>query len=279
MPGSTFDLDAYFKRISYDGARSPALDAVRTVVARHVENIPFENLSPLLRIPVQLDIESLQNKLLRAGRGGYCYEQNLLLSAALRAMGFSVTGLAARVLMDAHNNDKPPRTHMLVLMELNNGPWIVDAGFGGTTPTAPLRLEPGIEQPTPHESYRIVETGRSYVLQMRAAEGWRPQYEFDLVEQCLSDYEVPNWYVSTHPKSHFTNHLLAARSAPDRRLGLLDNRFTVRYANGRKDERVLATASDLRSVLEAEFGLRLPESPELEAMLREVASRERGAVA
>ncbi len=91
------DLDAYFQRIGYDGERTPTLATLRAIHARHATMIPFENLSPLLRQPVRLDLSSLQDKLIHQGRGGYCFEHNLLLRAALLALGFQVRGLAARV--------------------------------------------------------------------------------------------------------------------------------------------------------------------------------------
>src|SRR4249920_3430118 len=91
-------LDEYFQRIGHTGPRSPTLDTLRALHLRHTTTIAFENLSPLLGWPVHLDIESLHQKLVRDGRGGYCFEQNLLFSHALRALGFRVAGLAARVL-------------------------------------------------------------------------------------------------------------------------------------------------------------------------------------
>jgi hypothetical protein len=42
-----------------------------------------------------------------------------------------------------------PLTHRLTLVEFPEGNFIADVGFDGQTPTAPLRLEPGLEQITP----------------------------------------------------------------------------------------------------------------------------------
>ena len=91
------DLDAYFARIGYRGARAPTLEALTRIHALHVEAIPFENLSPFLGEPVPLDLESLQRKLVAGGRGGWCFEHNLLFSYMLLAMGYGVRRLAARV--------------------------------------------------------------------------------------------------------------------------------------------------------------------------------------
>lgn len=96
---------------------------------RHAEAIPFENLNPLLRWPVRLDAPSLQRKMVRAGRGGYCFEQNLLLSHALTALGFRVTGLAARMLWNVPEGVVTPRGHMLLCVDIDEQPYIVDVGF------------------------------------------------------------------------------------------------------------------------------------------------------
>ena len=110
------DIDAYFERIGYTGDRAPTLDTLRAVHLRHAQTIAFENLNPLLKRPVRLDPASLEQKLIREGRGGYCFEQNLLLRHVLEALGFRVTGLIARVLW--YTTETPtPRTHMVLRVE------------------------------------------------------------------------------------------------------------------------------------------------------------------
>ncbi len=269
----TIDLEAYLRRIGYEGARSPTLDTLRAIQARHTDAIAFENLDPLLKWPVRLDVESLQRKMVRGGRGGYCYEQNILLSHALQALGFKVTSHAARVLWNAAvAGAAPPRTHMLLRVDLDGHPWIVDAGFGVMTPTGPLRLEPGAEQATPHEPFRLASERDGFVLQARIRGEWKALYRFDLQVQLLSDYEIANWYVSTHPESRFVNELMAARPAPGRRYTLLDNEFTVHHLDGNTEKRVLTSAVEFRTVLERDFHLTLPPAPELEALLQRLAA-------
>src|SRR5690606_104383 len=92
------DTEAYFNRINYSGDRTPTLGTLQRIHSLHPKHLPFENLNPLLRIPVKLDLESLSQKMLKQRRGGYCFEHNLLLKAVLESIGFSVRGLAARVL-------------------------------------------------------------------------------------------------------------------------------------------------------------------------------------
>jgi len=144
---TTIGLGAYFSRIGYLGVRTPALETLERIIARHTEAIPFENLNPLLRWPVRLDPASLEEKMVRGGRGGYCFEQNLLLKSALNALGYRVTGLAARVLWNVPEGAITPRTHMLLRVDMGERPFIVDVGFGGLTLTGVLRLEPAPSNP------------------------------------------------------------------------------------------------------------------------------------
>ena len=267
------DLGAYLRRIGHAGACEPTLDTLRAILVRHTNAIAFENLNPLLKWPVRLDEESLQRKLVREGRGGYCYEQNILLSHALQALGYSVTGLAARVLWNsAVAGAVPPRTHMLLRVVLDGQSWLADAGFGVLTPTGPLRLKVDEEQATPHEPFRLLADRGEFVMQAKIRGAWTALYRFGLQEQLLPDYEIANWYVSTHPESRFVNGLMAARSAPGRRYTLLNNEFTVHHLDGVTDKRVLDSAAELRAVLEKDFQLTLPDTPELDAALRRLTA-------
>src|SRR5690348_18433864 len=109
-PTESIDLHAYLERIDIRPPVAPDLPTLRAIIAAHVATIPFENLDPFLGITPALDIPSVQRKLGRDGRGGYCFEQNRLLSDALRAIGFKVTDLAARVLWGQLENAITART-------------------------------------------------------------------------------------------------------------------------------------------------------------------------
>lgn len=154
------DIGAYFKRIGYTGSRAPTLETLAGIHLRHPQAIAFENLDPLLKRPISLQPEALESKMLRAGRGGWCFEQNLLLRDVLQDLGFRVTGLAARVTWNAPDGAVRARSHMLLKIEgIGSGTYIADVGFGGLTLTAPLLLVPDVEQPTPHETFRLVGSG------------------------------------------------------------------------------------------------------------------------
>jgi N-hydroxyarylamine O-acetyltransferase len=211
MSETTLDLDAYCRRIGYDGPREATLEALRRIHRLHPQRIAFENLDPLLGRPVRLDPGSLEQKLVRGGRGGYCFEHNLLLGHALKALGFRVSGLAARVLWNQPEEAITARGHMLLRVELADGTYLADVGFGGLTLTAPVRLEPDREQATPHEPVRIIAAGEGFKMQARVAGVWKSLYRFDLQEQFQVAYEVTNYFLSNSPASPFLTTIMAAR--------------------------------------------------------------------
>jgi len=267
------DLEAYFRRIGYSGDRAPTLEALRTLHQAHVLAIPFENLSPLLGEPVSLDIGALEDKLVRRGRGGYCYEHNVLFRHVLERLGFSVAGLAARVLWNAPAGVVRPRTHMLLRVDFDRRHFIADVGFGNFTLTAPLDFDSIVAQPTPHEAFRLVPAGGEFRLEIELAGGWAPLYAFDLQEQGLADYELGNWYVSTHPQSQFVTDLIVSRTVPGKRVTLRNNSLAVHPVGGTTARRTLGTAGALREVLQTEFGITLPALGGLDAKLAQIAGR------
>jgi N-hydroxyarylamine O-acetyltransferase len=263
------DIDAYFRRIGYSGSREPTLQTLRALHARHPLAIPFENLDVLRRRPVRLDVESLQRKLVTERRGGYCFEQNLFFSHVLAELGFRVEGLSARVLWEPAD-DVRARTHMLLFVQLGEGGYLCDVGFGGLTMTAPLRLEPEVEQTTPHEPFRLRRDGREFVSQARIRGEWRTLYRFDLQQQLQIDIEVLNFYVSAHPDSPFLTRLMAGRRNVDGTFALRDNRLSVHRLNGLSEQRELRSIAELRGVLTETFGIEVPVDADLDAALERV---------
>ncbi|MBE9008889.1 arylamine N-acetyltransferase [Pseudanabaenaceae cyanobacterium LEGE 13415] len=261
------NLDAYFQRIDYQGDTAPTLETLKAIHLKHATTIAFENLNPLLKRPVLLDPDSLEKKLIHQRRGGYCFEQNLLLRSVLIALGFRVTNLAARVVWNLPEDTMSPRTHMLLRVEIDRETYLADVGFGGITQTAPLALTPDIEQTTPHEPFRLIQTNDTYTLQAKLGEKWKSLYRFDLQEQYFADYEVSNWYVSTHPNSRFVTTLIAARPDVDRRYALLNNQLTLHYLDGRTERQHLSSVKELRTVLEDCFQLQLPTESDLDRVL------------
>jgi N-hydroxyarylamine O-acetyltransferase len=258
MSGDAFDLDAWLRRIGHDGPRTPVLATLRSVIAAHTGTIPFENIDVLLGQPPKLDLGSLQRKMVTGGRGGYCFELNMLLRAGLTAMGFTVTGLIARVIRGMEADAAGSATHMMLRVDLPEGPFLADVGFGNQTPTAPLAMHPGVEQETPHEVLRLWPVGDELTLQAKAGDDWQSIYRLSPHPRLAIDYEVANWFTATHPASPFVSHLIVARPGPNGvRNTLFNGRVTVRWPPAQVERRVLKDESEYVEALSGTFGLTL----------------------
>ncbi|MEB3982624.1 arylamine N-acetyltransferase [Mycobacterium sp. 663a-19] len=270
------DLNGYFDRIGYRGAAEPNLDVLQGLVTAHTQAIPFENLDPLMGVPVyDLSPEALADKLVRRRRGGYCYEQNGLMGYVLTEIGFRVRRLAGRVVwMLPPDAPVGAQTHTLLAVTFPGcgGPYLVDVGFGGQTPTSPIRLETGGVQQTTHEPCRLQDRRDGLVLQAQVRGEWRPLYEFTTRTRPIIDLQVGSWYVSTHPSSHFVTGLMVARVTGEARINLAGRDLTIHRADGSEKIR-LEDAAAVVDALRDRFGIDLDglgEPGALEARLDKV---------
>jgi N-hydroxyarylamine O-acetyltransferase len=252
-------IDAYLARIGFTGRREATLATLQALHRLHPAAIAFENIDVLMRRPISLAPQAIADKLVTDGRGGYCYEQNTLLLAVLRALGFRATAVGARILWNAPAGNTPARVHMLLLVDLAEGRYLADVGFGRLTLGEPLRLAPDVEQTTAQGRYRVVRSGDEFQLQASLGADWTAIYQFSPEEKLPADWEVIHWHTSTHPSSIFTRSLMVSRAADGSRYALLDNRLRIYDRSGLADQRVLATTDELRAALRDGFRLKLPE--------------------
>ena len=267
------DLARYFARIGHDEPALATLATLRALHARHAAAIPFENLAAFLGDPVSLELEAIQAKLLAPGRGGWCFEHNMLFSHVLEAIGFPVTRLAARVRWNVPEGVVTPRSHMLLLVQADGRDYIADVGFGGLTLTAPLMLKADSPQKTAHESYRISPSplgdgrGGGFVLQAFLGTDWQDLYAFELQPQLPQDYEAANWFLATNPRSQFVKGIIAARAAPEARHALRNTRYTVHVPGQPPRRRHLASVEELRGVLSGHFHVEVPPGEAVDSRL------------
>lgn len=267
------DLDAYFKRIGYDGPRTPALETLRGIAVRHPDAIPFENLDVLLGRGISIVPAEVDAKLIGAGRGGYCYEQNGLLKRVLEALGFQVEGLMARVKWMLPEDAPPrPRSHQVLGVTIEGETWLVDAGFGGCVLTAPLRLFSDEVQDTPHGKFRILDTQTGGVaerqVQADLSGRWATLYQVSQGAWAEIDYEQANYFTYTHPSSHFTWSLTVGRTTPTARYALKNNRFTHRDLTGAVVEQRDLSVDELEATLRDVIGL--PVEPDWRPVLAKI---------
>lgn len=255
-----FNLNTYFQRIHFNGTPRADLITLRTLQALHPAYIPFENVDVLVDKGISLQLEHISDKLIDQQRGGYCFEHNTLLMAVLRELGFEVEPLMARALWRLPA-DAPagPRTHMVLRTTIDGIPWLVDVGFGGLVLTAPLKMTADLEQPTQHETFRLMACEFGFLLEVNIRQQWQPVYHLGLEPQQPIDLEVANWYTSTHPHSKFRHNLIAARATMDTRYTLLNDRLTIRKQGAKTVHKTLNVDEWMTAL--AEYFL-LPVQPE-----------------
>ncbi|WP_329255423.1 arylamine N-acetyltransferase [Streptomyces sp. NBC_01478] len=266
-----FDLGDYLAHIGWEGERRPDTQTLRGVHLAHMRGIPFENLDALRRTAPSLELPDLAAKLLHSPRGGYCYEQNTLLAAALRALGFGVTLLTARVVVGTDRIESRPRTHMALLVEVPGDPqpYLADVGFGAIGALLePVPLRVGAEFEDAGRRHRLVRVPHRgpldlLVLQAYVGGSWQPQYAFTLEPFEHVDFDVINWHIATNPRSPFTQRLFVQRVTTDRHLLLHGRLLTETRADGAVSERELADEGEVRRVLDEEFGIEAPEGMKL----------------
>ncbi len=251
------DIDAYCARVGHRGPRTPDLATLAALARCQPQALPFENLSVASGGVPELDLPALQAKLVASARGGYCYEQNALLQAVLGQLGFTVTGLSARVRYGLPPELVTPRSHMVLCVELPEGRYLVDAGFGGMTLTAPVKLQWHTPQPTTLEPVRLVPAGGDHLLQVRLGDDWVDLYRFDLAPQLGPDYVQQNWHTATRPNALFAHNLIATRPVEGGRHALFNRTLTWRPVGGPPQRRLLASDAALRAVLGSVLGLAL----------------------
>ena len=253
------DLAAYLARIGYEGSLAPSAAVLNAVHLAHATRIPYENLDILLGKPIRLDLASIEAKLVQGGRGGYCFEQNKLLALALQALGFPVQLLAARVRY--RYRTLLPRTHMVLLVQADDRNWLVDVGFGAQGLLLPVALVAGAEARQYAWTFRLVEEPGLWVMQSKRDSAWEDLYAFSLEPQQMIDYEMANYYTSTHPDSRFVHTPTAQRMTTEVRY-ILRNRELLTDDGKTVTTREISD-EELLTVLDQTFGICLPEGTRL----------------
>jgi N-hydroxyarylamine O-acetyltransferase len=204
------DWDAYARRIGLPGPPS-----IAQLHRAHVTSIPFENLDPHRGVPVSLEPADLERKLVTARRGGYCFEQNLLLKAALEQLGASVELMLARVRLGAPAGVIRPRSHLVLAVDAGGARWLADVGFGHGTLLEPIPFGPGDVHNQSGWCFRVVQDGPELVLQTADGSEWKDLYGFAPQPVPMVDLQTSNWFTSTHPRSPFVTGLIVSAQRRD----------------------------------------------------------------
>lgn len=247
------DVAAYSARINVSGPLPATLTTLRRLHHAHLLAVPFENLDIHRGRPIVLEEERLFEKIVTRRRGGFCYEQNGLFAAVLRALGFHVDLLEARVSAKTWEQGLP-WDHLVLLVTLEQR-WLVDVGFGEGF-REPLQLdEPGAQE-RPKGVWRVQHDGCEGVhSSLTKAGDWQLEYRFRLKPRQLQDFTPGCEHHQRSPDSHFTQQRVCSLATPGGRITLGDRRLIV-TENGERQEQDLADEAGFQRLLLERFGIR-----------------------
>ncbi len=275
---SAFPLGDYLARIGYQRAVNPDLTTLTALHRAHVDAIPFENLEIQMGGAVRLDAEALVAKMVRRRRGGYCFEQNRLLASALESIGFRLETCEARV-RQGTSGTMLPRTHMVLTVRCEEREFLVDVGFGGDGLVEPIAIDGGLQEQggvcyrvatesppsRPKHASRFGEASALCVLQRQVAGRWEDLYAVLPDSVHPIDFEMANWFTSTHPRSPFVLNVTAQRITNGTRHILRNLTYTVARGAEIASPREIPRA-ELVPLLRDVFGLDVPDGARFRAL-------------
>lgn len=245
------ELEAYLRRIDYQGTLDVSIDTLRALHRAHVLAVPFENLDIPLGRWITLDEELLFDKIVNRRRGGFCFELNGLFSALLREIGFKVHRLSARM-GDGNGGFGAELGHMALMVELEKR-WLADVCGSFLEP---LNIDGRGEQVQEKGRYRIEDEGKYLKYYMQEGDTWIGKYLFRLQPYELADYIEMCNYTQTSPKSWFTQRRVCTRNTPKGRVTLQDMTLFITN-NGSRSEKPLQNELEFQTALQEYFGIAL----------------------
>ncbi|MFE5815488.1 arylamine N-acetyltransferase [Streptomyces sp. NPDC056479] len=266
------EVDAYLRRLGVEHPAWPTVDVLRELQLRHLQTVPFENLSIHLGEEIVLEEKRLLDKVVGARRGGFCYELNGVFGALLGVLGFDVTRLAGRVYGKEERLGIPFDHMALKVGTVDGGAWLADVGFGAHS-HYPLAFEARGEQLDPAGVFRVVEAGPDAAgvrgghdleeaTDLDVVMDGRALYRLDRRPRALGDFVAGAWWHSTSPVSHFTQSLVCSRVTEEGgRITLSGRTFKATAADGTREERELGTDEEVLRVYRERFGIELDRVP------------------
>jgi N-hydroxyarylamine O-acetyltransferase len=263
------DLDAYLSRVGAPRA-APARAALDALHEAHVRAFTFDNIDVLLDQHPGLELDAVQQKFVGGGRGGYCFEHNVLFAAVLERLGYDVERRLGRV-----GNPSAPRTHCVVLVTVDGEQVLADPGFGMSL-LRPIPLADGAEDDFGGWRYRLrlvsLGAGRGWALERWRDEHWEAMHVHDELPVQPLDYVVGHHFTSTFPTTHFRHMLMLTRHLPDRHVAVTHETVTVRRPGRTTDHRELRDGQLDDLLDELAVPVTADERTRLNAKVRELRS-------
>lgn len=250
------DTKSYLERIGIvrEVLPAPSYDWLRELQLSHIYSVPYENIDIIEGVPLSLDTEAIYEKIVKRGRGGYCFELNSLFEKLLASLGFKAVSYFARFWRGEEGI--PHRRHRVIAVFLNGKTYISDVGIGSPSPRIPLLLSEGLVQECFGESYRFErDSAYGWVLyELRHGE-WQKYFSFTEDPQLDLDFEPISYYCEHHPSSKFNKKYIVAIKTPEGRKCVDGDTYNVFVGSELSYIEEEMSDERRREIFEKEFGI------------------------
>ncbi|KZN57523.1 hypothetical protein N473_06470 [Pseudoalteromonas luteoviolacea CPMOR-1] len=250
-------LDLYLAKLGLHYPSEGNLAFVEQLIKAHIARFSFSSINAMQDKCLSLEPDVVFTRVIENEQGGYCFEHNKIVMLALQYLGFDVSPLLGRVLLNGKWDN--PRTHRVTLLKYHHTEYLIDVGFGSKTPRTLIPIDHSVDVYDEANGYYVERSARRAVLTLTSPKQV-PLYDVEFAETFESDCDVAHFHCHQHPDSLFVNHLVLSRMAQKERHTLNNLLYVYRNEETAETREVLIKdAVQLRAIIEEIFLLNIPE--------------------
>ncbi len=249
------NFNKYMERIGFKGNQSISIRCLSELHRKHVMSIPFEAMDVYFRIPIQLELKAIYDKVVVKNRGGYCYELNYLFYALLSHIGFNCYPVSVRIYNE--ENLGPDFDHMSIIVEMEDR-WLVDVGYGDLF-VEPIKLSAGLIQEDLFKNYKIekVHSGNFLLTEsLKNSNTFIKRYMIDMQPRKIDEFLVQNKVKQKDRDSFFVKNRICTIATQDGRKTILNNEYK-RTSSNQIEKMYIDDEKQLLRLLKTEFNIEL----------------------
>lgn len=236
------------------------MDQLNRDIKTFLCNYTFNNIDILLsnRKILQLDEESLYDKLIKRRRGGYCFENNQFFFNELSKKGYKISRKLARVIY-GETQITTARTHQITIVEIENNLFLVDVGFGPYTPCCMIPLNGKEVEVFNGKKYRVSQVNpQDFQLEIFKDGNYFSLYQFNLVDYIDADFKISNYYTNTHYDSKFTSSLILSEQT-ERGTKFINNLIFSEIEGVNRMDRHIRSSDEMFDIITKYFNISLED--------------------
>ena len=244
------EADEYLSYIGLTRADVPLTrEGLDTLVQHHARKVPFENvdLAEGRCANPSLGVHNMFERIVHQHKGGYCFMINGAFNYLLKALGFEVYSVMAKIVFQL-----PVRgfySHRGNIVTIDGEKYYVDVGMGGRAPDAAVPVPSDKEHA--RDSFYIQHLEDGYLLTF--AEDDTPRAWFRDLPAINEDFLPQHYYLSARTESTFAKGLRVNLRTDEGNVTIEGDTF-IRKVNGETVEQTI-TKEEIPGVLEEYFGI------------------------